>query len=65
VVSSQDVVQLRAAAAEYKKRVEMKTYPNAPHAFCNEQRAENYRADATREAWESTAAFLNTCFQGT
>jgi hypothetical protein len=26
---------------------------------------ESYRADATAEAWEATAAFLKTCFQGT
>jgi carboxymethylenebutenolidase len=64
-VPDQDVDRLRAAAAEYKKRVEIRTYPNAPHAFCNEQRVENYRADAIAEAWESTAAFLKTCFQGT
>jgi len=62
-VPRQDVDRLRAAAAEHHKRVEIKTYPNAPHAFCNEQRVESYRADATAEAWESTAAFLKTCFQ--
>ena len=63
-VPGQDVDRLRAAAAEYHKRVEIKTYPAIPHAFCNEQRVETYRADATAEAWESTAAFLKTCFQG-
>ena len=61
---AQHVDRLRAAATEYKKRVEIRTYPNAPHAFCNEQRVESYRADATAEAWEATAAFLKTCFQG-
>ena len=64
-VPSQDVDRLRTAAAEHHKRVEITTYPNAPHAFCNEQRVEGYRADATAEAWEATAAFLKTCFQGT
>jgi carboxymethylenebutenolidase len=59
------VDRLRIAAAEYHKRVEIRTYPNAPHAFCNEQRMESYRADATAEAWESTASFLKTCFLGT
>jgi carboxymethylenebutenolidase len=64
-VSSQDVDRLRAAAAQYRKRVEIRTYPNASHAFCNEQRVESYRADTTAEAWESTALFLKNCFQGT
>jgi len=64
-VPDQDVERLRAAAAEYKKRVEIKTYPNVPHAFCNEQRTESNRADRAAEAWESTAVFLKTCFQGT
>jgi carboxymethylenebutenolidase len=63
-VPAQDVDRLRAAATEYNKRVEIRTYPNAPHAFCNEQREESYRADATAEAWEATAVFLKTCFQG-
>ena len=63
-VPSQDVDRLRAAATEYKKPVEIRTYQDAPHAFCNEQRVESYRADATAEAWETTAAFLKTCFQG-
>jgi carboxymethylenebutenolidase len=65
LVPAQDVDRLRAAATEYKKRVEIRTYPDAPHAFCNEQRVESYRADAAAEAWEATAAFLKTCFQGT
>jgi len=33
---------------EHKKRVEIRTYPNAPHAFFNEQRVDSYRADATQ-----------------
>jgi carboxymethylenebutenolidase len=63
-VPSQDVNRLRAAAAEHKKRVEIRTYPHAPHAFGNEQRVDSYRAEATAEAWEATAVFLKTCFQG-
>jgi carboxymethylenebutenolidase len=64
-VPSQDVDRLRRAAIEYKKRVEIRTYPDAPHAFCNEQRTDSYRADTTAKAWEATAAFLKTSFQGT
>jgi len=64
-VPSQDVDQLRTASSEYKKRVEIRTYPDAPHAFCNEQLVKTYRADATTEAWEATVSFLKSCFQGT
>ena len=63
-VPSQDVDRLRAAATEYKKHVEVLTYQDAPHAFCNEQRVDSYRADAMSKAWEATATFLKTCFQG-
>jgi carboxymethylenebutenolidase len=63
-VPGQDVDRLGAAAAEHHKRVEIRTYPNAPHAFSNEQRADSYRAEAAAEAWKATATFLHTCFQG-
>jgi carboxymethylenebutenolidase len=63
--TNEDAEQLRAAAAEYGKRAEIHTYPDAPHAFCNEMKPDVYRADTTAIAWERTAAFLKTCFQGT
>ena len=62
-VPTHDVDRLRAAAMEYKKPVKIRTYPDALHAFCNEQRLENYRANATAEAWEATTMFLKTCFR--
>jgi dienelactone hydrolase len=54
---------LSEAAKEYGKRVEIKVYENAPHAFCNEMRKEIYRPEAAREAWETTVAFLSDCFK--
>jgi carboxymethylenebutenolidase len=63
--TEEDVQELRAAAAEYGKRTEIHTYPDVPHAFCNEMKPDSYRADATALAWERTAAFLKACFQGT
>jgi carboxymethylenebutenolidase len=63
--TADDAEQLRAAAAEYGKKVEFCTYPDAPHAFCNEMKADSYRADLTATAWERSAVFLKTCFQGT
>jgi carboxymethylenebutenolidase len=63
--TSEDADQLRTAASEYGKRAEIHTYPDAPHAFCNDTKPEAYRADMTVLAWERTAAFLKACFQGT
>ncbi|HKC93405.1 MAG TPA: dienelactone hydrolase family protein, partial [Nitrospira sp.] len=57
--------RLREAATEYGKQVEIKLYPHAPHAFCNEMRPDTFRPDAAAEAWKETAAFLKKCFQCT
>ena len=61
-----DVVeQLRSASAAYGKRVDIHCYPNASHAFCNEMKPSAYDAESTSIAWERTANFLKSCFQGT
>jgi carboxymethylenebutenolidase len=62
--TADDAEQLKAAAAEYGKRVEIATYPDAPHAFCNEMKPDAYRAETTAVAWERTASFLKTSFEG-
>jgi len=63
--TNEDVQQLRAAAAEYGKQTEIRCYADAPHAFCNEMKPDAYRAASAALAWERTAEFLRTCFQGT
>ncbi|MGQ0695458.1 MAG: dienelactone hydrolase family protein [Nitrospiraceae bacterium] len=63
--TNEDAELLRAAAAKYGKQAEIHSYPDAPHAFCNEMKPDAYRAEATALAWERTASFLKTCFQGT
>ncbi len=63
--TADDAEQLRAAAAEYGKKVEVVTYPDAPHAFCNDMKTDSYRPDLTAQAWERSAVFLKSCFQGT
>ncbi|MBS0167953.1 MAG: dienelactone hydrolase family protein [Nitrospira sp.] len=60
-----DVEQLRSTSAAYAKRVEIHCYPNASHAFCNETKPSAYDADSASLAWERTAGFLKSCFQGT
>lgn len=64
-VPDQDVERLRTMANEHQKRVEIRTYSGAPHAFSNEMRLDAYRPDAATDAWNVTASFLKTCFQGT
>ena len=62
--TAEEAEQLKTVAGEFGKRIECHVYPDAPHAFSNEMRPELYRADATALAWERTAAFLKSCFQG-
>ncbi|HKT35662.1 MAG TPA: dienelactone hydrolase family protein [Nitrospira sp.] len=64
-VSSQDIEQLRQAAQDHKKTVEIRTYAGAPHAFSNELRPDVYRQEAANEAWTTTALFLKQYLQGT
>lgn len=59
-----DVARLRALADEPHKRIEVRTYPDAPHAFCNELRPDSFRFDVATKAWNATASFLTTCLQG-
>ena len=60
-----EVEQLRSASVEYAKRVDIHCYPNTSHAFCNEMKPSAYDADSSSLAWERTASFLKSCFQGT
>jgi len=63
-VSAQDVQRLRMLAAQYKKSIEIQSYSDAPHAFSDETRPENYREAAATEAWATTATFLKKYLQG-
>jgi carboxymethylenebutenolidase len=63
-VPAQAVDQLRQSAREYKKTVEVRTYPGAPHAFSNESRPDSYREEMAAEAWTATALFLKQHLQG-
>jgi carboxymethylenebutenolidase len=63
-VPAQEVERLRELAAEYQKRLDIRTYPEAPHAFSNETHPDVYREEAAAEAWMATAIFLKNLFQG-
>ena len=63
-VTPQDIAHLREAAAQ-GKRIEIRTYPESAHAFCDDSRPASFDAVAAAQAWEATVAFLKTSFQGT
>jgi len=63
-VSTDEVHHLRTLAVASKKRVEIRTYANAPHAFCNESRPETYLEETAAEAWAATVTFLKSALQG-
>lgn len=54
-----DVVgRLRDALQKAGKNADIHTYPGAQHAFLNDTNPDRYHADASRDAWEKTLAFL-------
>ncbi|MER3423620.1 MAG: hypothetical protein C4293_10685 [Nitrospiraceae bacterium] len=62
-VTNEEIEQLAQTAKEHGKQIEIKIYEDAPHAFLNETRKEQYRPEAAHAAWESTIEFLNHCFK--
>ncbi|HSC57588.1 MAG TPA: dienelactone hydrolase family protein [Nitrospira sp.] len=63
-VSAQDIEHLRVAVSKDQKRIDIRSYANAPHAFSNESRPDSYREDAAAEAWAATVLFLKSTLQG-
>lgn len=59
-IARQEVNRFRECLKRSKKTGEVVIYPNAPHAFFNDTRRDVYRADAARDAWQRTLAFLDT-----
>ncbi|MBI2370227.1 MAG: dienelactone hydrolase family protein [Deltaproteobacteria bacterium] len=52
-ITMDHVGQLKKVLASHPK-AEVKTYPNAPHAFFNDTRADVYRPEAAKDAWDRT-----------
>lgn len=61
----EQIDRLRTLAAEHQKRVDIRIYPKASHAFSNESRLDSFNAEADAEAWNATASFLRSVFQKT
>ena len=53
-----DVNKFADALKKAGKKVEIKIYPDAGHAFENPNNKEGYRADDAADAWKRTVAFL-------
>lgn len=57
-VTPASVKELDHTLTQLGKRHEFHTYPNADHAFFNDERPEVYDAKAAGDAWEKTLAFF-------
>jgi len=59
-ITPDDVKKFQAAMEKLGKKVEVKIYPEAGHAFENPNNKQGYRADDAADAWQRTVAFLET-----
>ena len=50
--------RLREAMASAGKEGEVKSYPNAQHAFFNDTQPDIYNEDDAKDAWERTLKFF-------
>lgn len=62
-VPAEDVERLRDAAREYDKRIDIRSYEGARHAFANQLRNDAHDPEAARAAWTATAEFLAGCLK--
>lgn len=59
-VPKADVERLRQGLQDLGKPGEVRSYPNAGHAFFNDTRPEVYRPVEARDVWQRVLAFLKT-----
>jgi carboxymethylenebutenolidase len=59
-----DVQQFAKQMKDLGKKVDVKIYPDAGHAFENPNNLKGYRAADTEDAWRRTVAFLNQNLKG-
>jgi carboxymethylenebutenolidase len=58
IIPVADVRELEQRLAAAGRRVELRLYPKAGHAFMNDTRPEMYRPEAAADAWPRMLAFL-------
>jgi carboxymethylenebutenolidase len=54
----EDVKKFQAAMEKLGKKIEVKIYPDAGHAFENPNNKQGYRAEDAADAWQRTVTFL-------
>ena len=59
-IAVEDVKKFGLAVDQLGKKIEIKIYPDAGHAFENPNNKQGYRADDAADAWQRTVAFLAT-----
>ena len=57
-ITESEIHLLKQTLMRYEKKIDIKVYPGAPHAFFNDTK-ESYRPDAAKDAWERTLNFFN------
>jgi carboxymethylenebutenolidase len=57
-ITPEDVKAFQSAMEKLGKKIDVKIYPNAGHAFENPTNKTGYRAEDTADAWQRTIAFL-------
>jgi carboxymethylenebutenolidase len=58
-ITPNDVHDFEKAMKNLNRRVDVKIYPGAGHAFMNPNNQEGYRPEAAADAWQRTLDFLN------
>jgi carboxymethylenebutenolidase len=58
-ITPDDVQKFQQALTQLGKKVDVKIYPNAGHAFENPNNKDGYRPDAAADAWKRTLDFLD------
>lgn len=59
-ITKAEVERLRQGLAQFGRPGEVRSYPDAGHAFFNDTRPEAYRPAEAQDAWRRTLAFLRT-----
>ena len=57
-ITPDDVKTFQQAMEKLGKKIDVKIYPDAGHAFENETNKQAYHADDAADAWQRTIAFL-------
>jgi carboxymethylenebutenolidase len=57
-ITESDINLLKQTLTKYGKTFDIRTYPEAPHAFFNDTR-DSYRPEAAKDAWKRTLEFFN------